>query len=78
MPAEQLVTMIEQRLAAADLGPVEVVAAELFDLAGQASTAVVDEMIFGSDFPMVLVADSVVCTGSVDFDAILAVAEKQM
>lgn len=77
MPAEGLVALVEEKLRAADIGSVEVVSAELYDLAGQASIAVVDEMVVGSDFPMVLVADRVVCTGDVDLDAIVAFAEAQ-
>lgn len=71
MPVDMLAKMLEESLSSAGVGPAEVITAEIYQLSPQASTVVIDEMVAGAAFPMVLVGDRVVCTGGVDLPAVL-------
>lgn len=74
MPADYLVSTLEAGLTEAGIGPAEVSAAEIYQLLPEETTAVIDEMVAGSQFPMVLVGDRVVCTGGVDLQVIIGAA----
>jgi len=74
MPADWLVRTVEDRLAQEGIGPAEVVAAEIYELSPEQTTAILDEMVGGAPFPMVLVGERVVCTGGVDLEAVLEAA----
>ena len=71
MPTEWLVGMLREGLAGAGLDAGEITADDLWGLPGHLSTPVVDEMVAGHDFPMVIVGDRVVCVGGVDVDSVV-------
>jgi len=48
-----------------------VVAEDLWDLPEALSTAVVDEIVEGHDFPMVAVGGRVICVGGIDMDSVV-------
>lgn len=77
MPAEWFVSAIEERLAAAGKADTQVITAEIYQLTPGESTVVIDEMVAGSEFPMVVVGDRVVCTGGVDLQAVLEASTRQ-
>ncbi len=71
MPAETVTEALERALADAGLGPAEVTIAEIYQLSPAESTVIIDEMVAGAEFPMVLVGERVACTGTVDLQAVL-------
>ncbi len=75
MPTEPLAATLEQGLTAACADFIEVVEAGLGELPQDAVTAVVDEMVAGSQFPIVLVGARVACVGGVDLQAVLQVLD---
>lgn len=71
MPAEMLVRSLEAGISKAGVTTAEVVAGDLWELPHEMSTPVVDEMVAGQGFPMVLVDKRVVCVGGIDVDAVV-------
>lgn len=71
MPTEWFVSVLQRALDAAGVAEVQVESADLYELPQASITAVVDEMVTGSEFPMVLVDDRVVCVGGVRPEAVL-------
>jgi len=71
MPAEVLVRSLEAGISKAGVTTAEVVAGDLWELPREMSTPVVDEMIAGHGFPMVLLGERVVCMDGIDVDAVV-------
>ena len=71
MPVEWLVRTVEDGLAKAGVDSAEVVASDLWELPAEMSTPIVDEMLAGHGFPMVLAGERVVCFDGIDLDAIV-------
>jgi hypothetical protein len=71
MPAETVAEALERALADAGLTSAEVTVAEIYQLSPAESSVIIDEMVAGAEFPMVLVGERVACTGAVDLQAVL-------
>jgi len=67
-----LVRSLEKGLAEAGVAAVEVVAGDMWELPPEMSTPIVDKMIEGAGFPMVLAGSRVVCTDGVDLQTVVS------
>ena len=71
-PVETLVRVLEQALAEAGVTAAEVVSSDIWELPPEMSVPIVDKMVEGRGFPMVLAGNRVVCTDGVDSAAVVS------
>ncbi len=71
MPVEYLVNTLKGGLAAAGIDWVEVVPGDMWELPPEVTTPVIDEVMAGHDFPMVLVDNRIACMNGIDVEAVV-------
>lgn len=72
MPADVLVRTLEAGMIEAGITSAEVVAGDLWELPPERSKPVVDSMLEGHGFPMVLANERVVCVDGVDVQTVVS------
>ena len=72
MPADMLVETLEAGIAKAGITSAKVVAGDLWELPPEKSGPVVDSMMEGHGFPMVLAGECVVCVDGVDVATVVS------
>lgn len=75
MPVERQIERLESALAACGRDRVRIALTDLLDLAEAERHAALDAMVADEPSPYVIVGGRVVCTGSVDVEAVLASLE---
>jgi hypothetical protein len=71
MPTEWFVNIVERAITSAGITQADVSGCELYDLEPAAMHSVMDQVVAGHEFPMVLVGNRVACVGGVNADAVL-------
>ena len=71
VPDEIIVGSLAAGLTKAGITSAEVVAEDMWELPPEMTTPVVDEMIAGHDFPMVMIDKRVICMDGINVDAVV-------
>jgi hypothetical protein len=70
MPAGWHLAALHAALKSTGVADVDVAESDIYGLPPKAASSVVDKMVTGGEFPMVIIDDDVVCEGGVDAGAV--------